>query len=59
MKTAYETAYEWDIETVDEHDDITDHRHASKLRELPLCGAGERLVLVCSVYRDDEDGGAQ
>ena len=53
------TSYEWDIETTDEHGDITDHNHRDKLREFggsdfPL-GPLEVLVLVRDVWGPASD----
>ena len=48
--------YEWDIETVDEYDDIQDHHHSDVCFDLikyPL-KESERLVLVRDVGNDDD-----
>lgn len=39
--------YEWDIETIDEYEDVVDHWHERQLRKLPdTLLPSERLVLV-------------
>lgn len=50
--------YEWDVEEVDEHDDITDHNHttsyaeAKRINDLSSdAGTTSRIVLV----RDDDN----
>lgn len=54
------TIYEWDLETVDEHNDIVDHNHADKLTQLEgwtQCLPGEyvRLVLVRDTWTHNLD----
>ena len=47
--------YEWDIETLDEHGDIT-HDHWDELRQAPKpheLEANQRLVLVRDVWVDE------
>lgn len=48
--------YEWDIETIDENEDIMDHNHADKLDRHDKLKENERLVLVRDEFSSyDED----
>ena len=55
-KREWKTVFEWDVETVDEHGDIT-HDHYDRLRHAPKpdeLEGGQRLVLVRDKFLDGD-----
>ena len=48
--------YEWDVETItlDEYEDILDHHHSDRLRDLPALERDQRLVLVRDFGNEEE-----